>query len=247
MSGKPAPPGPSEAMVSLAAIAAQVPDVRLGTLLTAATFRHPGLLAIQAANIDEISGDPQRAARLLAAAGAQLRASGSGWLLQAAEAAAYPAELRSGESLVPVNAGERISERQALEALLLPSADNMAWILARWDAGRQARFVARMNATARALGMTATRYTDPPASPRPPSAAPPTRSPWARRPCTRRRWQRSHRCVPLSSQWPGWSPTSTPCSARTESPGSRPAATPPPADASCWPPGGTCAAAGAGS
>jgi D-alanyl-D-alanine carboxypeptidase (penicillin-binding protein 5/6) len=82
-------------------------------------------------------------------------------VVQAAEAAAYPAEVRSGESLVPVTAGERITERQALEALLLPSADNMAWILARWDAGSQARFVARMNATARALGMTATRYTDP--------------------------------------------------------------------------------------
>jgi serine-type D-Ala-D-Ala carboxypeptidase (penicillin-binding protein 5/6) len=82
-------------------------------------------------------------------------------VVQAAEAAAYPAEVRNGESLVPVTAGERISERQALEALLLPSADNMAWILARWDAGSQAGFVARMNAAARALGMTATRYTDP--------------------------------------------------------------------------------------
>jgi D-alanyl-D-alanine carboxypeptidase (penicillin-binding protein 5/6) len=82
-------------------------------------------------------------------------------VVQAAEAAAYPAEVRSGESLVSVTAGERITERQALEALLLPSADNMAWILARWDAGSQARFVARMNAAARALGMTATRYTDP--------------------------------------------------------------------------------------
>jgi D-alanyl-D-alanine carboxypeptidase (penicillin-binding protein 5/6) len=82
-------------------------------------------------------------------------------VVQPAEAAAYPAEVRSGDSLVPVTAGERVSERQALEALLLPSADNMAWILARWDAGSQAGFVARMNATARALGMTATRYTDP--------------------------------------------------------------------------------------
>jgi serine-type D-Ala-D-Ala carboxypeptidase (penicillin-binding protein 5/6) len=82
-------------------------------------------------------------------------------VVQAAEAAAYPAEVRSGESLVPVTAGERISERQALEALLLPSADNMAWILARWDAGSQVRFAARMNAAARQLGMTATRYTDP--------------------------------------------------------------------------------------
>src|SRR6185437_8041282 len=56
MSGQPAPPGPLEAMVSLAAIAAQVPDIRLGTLLTSATLRHPGMLAIQAANIDDISG-----------------------------------------------------------------------------------------------------------------------------------------------------------------------------------------------
>jgi D-alanyl-D-alanine carboxypeptidase (penicillin-binding protein 5/6) len=37
----------------------------------------------------------------------------------------------------------------------------MAWILARWDAGSQAGFVARMNTAARTLGMTATRYTDP--------------------------------------------------------------------------------------
>jgi serine-type D-Ala-D-Ala carboxypeptidase (penicillin-binding protein 5/6) len=62
---------------------------------------------------------------------------------------------------VAVEAGEAISERQALEALLLPSADNMAWILARWDAGGQAGFTAKMNAAARTLGMTGTGYTDP--------------------------------------------------------------------------------------
>jgi serine-type D-Ala-D-Ala carboxypeptidase (penicillin-binding protein 5/6) len=81
--------------------------------------------------------------------------------VQPSEAAAYPSQVRDGDSLVPVVAGERLTERQALEALLLPSADNVAWILARWDAGSQARFVARMNATARRLGMTGTRYTDP--------------------------------------------------------------------------------------
>jgi hypothetical protein len=43
-----------------------------------------------------------------------------------------------------------------LEALL-PSAGNMAWILAQWDAGSQAAFVARMNATARRPGMRARR------------------------------------------------------------------------------------------
>jgi len=82
-------------------------------------------------------------------------------VVQPGEAAAYPAQARNGDSLVPVTAGEQLTERQALEALLLPSADNMAWILARWDAGSPAAFTAQMNTTARQLGMTATRYTDP--------------------------------------------------------------------------------------
>jgi D-alanyl-D-alanine carboxypeptidase (penicillin-binding protein 5/6) len=92
-----------------------------------------------------------------------LPADGSGpdLAVQPSEAAAYPSQVRDGDSLVPVVAGEKLTERQALEALLLPSADNMAWILARWDAGSQAAFVARMNATARRLGMTSTSYTDP--------------------------------------------------------------------------------------
>jgi D-alanyl-D-alanine carboxypeptidase (penicillin-binding protein 5/6) len=65
------------------------------------------------------------------------------------------------ESTLSVKAGERLTERQALEALLLPSANNIAALLARYDAGGTAAFVARMNATARALGMRSTTYTDP--------------------------------------------------------------------------------------
>ena len=65
------------------------------------------------------------------------------------------------ESVVSIAAGEQLTERQALQALLLPSANNIAAVLARWDAGSEERFVARMNATARSLGMTHTRYTDP--------------------------------------------------------------------------------------
>src|SRR5438874_1190153 len=65
------------------------------------------------------------------------------------------------ESVVSVAAGEQLTERQALQALLLPSANNIAEVLARWDAGSAHLFVARMNATARSLGMTHTRYTDP--------------------------------------------------------------------------------------
>ena len=65
------------------------------------------------------------------------------------------------ESVVPVAAGEQLTELQALQALLLPSANNIASVLARWDAGSESRFVGRMNATARSLGMAHTRYTDP--------------------------------------------------------------------------------------
>jgi D-alanyl-D-alanine carboxypeptidase (penicillin-binding protein 5/6) len=65
------------------------------------------------------------------------------------------------QSIVSIAADEQLSERQALQALLLPSANNVAAVLARWDAGSTGRFVARMNATARSQGMSHTRYTDP--------------------------------------------------------------------------------------
>ena len=68
---------------------------------------------------------------------------------------------RRQESVVSIAAGEQLTELQALQALLLPSANNIAAVLARWDAGSTDRFVARMNAAARSLGMTRTRYTDP--------------------------------------------------------------------------------------
>lgn len=65
------------------------------------------------------------------------------------------------QSIVPVAPGEQLTERQALEALLLPSANNIAVVLARWDAGSVDDFVAKMNATAQALSMSSTHYTDP--------------------------------------------------------------------------------------
>jgi D-alanyl-D-alanine carboxypeptidase (penicillin-binding protein 5/6) len=65
------------------------------------------------------------------------------------------------ESTVPVQVGERLTERQALAALLLPSANNIAIMLARKVSGTVARFVRLMNRTARALGLAHTTYTDP--------------------------------------------------------------------------------------
>jgi D-alanyl-D-alanine carboxypeptidase (penicillin-binding protein 5/6) len=66
-----------------------------------------------------------------------------------------------GQSVVAVRAGEQLTERQLLEALLIPSGNNIARMLAAEVAGSQARFVAEMNAEARALGMDHTLYTDP--------------------------------------------------------------------------------------
>ncbi len=82
--------------------------------------------------------------------------------VSAERAAAYPAEVARDESLIPVRAGEALTERQALQALLLPSANNIARVLAEWDAGSEAAFVQKMNATANQLGMSGTRYTDSP-------------------------------------------------------------------------------------
>ncbi|MFE1308924.1 D-alanyl-D-alanine carboxypeptidase [Streptomyces sp. NPDC058755] len=75
-----------------------------------------------------------------------------------------PAEEQSDagqESTVPVTAGDSISEREALEAILLPSANNVARLLARWDSGSEKAFVTKMNDAAKKLGMTNTTYTDP--------------------------------------------------------------------------------------
>ncbi|MFH9178800.1 D-alanyl-D-alanine carboxypeptidase [Streptomyces albogriseolus] len=65
------------------------------------------------------------------------------------------------ESTVNVTEGDAISEREAIEAILIASANNVARLLARWDAGSEAAFVDKMNKAAEDLGMSDTTYTDP--------------------------------------------------------------------------------------
>ncbi|MFJ6844373.1 D-alanyl-D-alanine carboxypeptidase [Streptomyces griseoluteus] len=65
------------------------------------------------------------------------------------------------ESTVDVTRGDRITQREALEGVLIASANNVARLLARWDAGSEKAFVAKMNAAAKGLGMSGTTYTDP--------------------------------------------------------------------------------------
>ena len=49
-------PGPTDAWVTLAGLARDTSRIRLGTLMTAATFRLPGPLAISVATVDAMSG-----------------------------------------------------------------------------------------------------------------------------------------------------------------------------------------------
>jgi serine-type D-Ala-D-Ala carboxypeptidase (penicillin-binding protein 5/6) len=74
---------------------------------------------------------------------------------------AYAAGLTAQESEVTVKAGETLTERDVLEGLLVASGNDMAVMLADWDAGSTAAFVAKMNTTAHALGLDATHITDP--------------------------------------------------------------------------------------
>ncbi|MFC9672213.1 D-alanyl-D-alanine carboxypeptidase [Streptomyces sp. NPDC056949] len=67
-----------------------------------------------------------------------------------------------GEStLNTVKEGDKLSQKDALSAIMIPSANNIARLLARWDAGSEEAFVKKMNAAAKDLGMTGTTYTDP--------------------------------------------------------------------------------------
>ncbi len=81
--------------------------------------------------------------------------------ITSADVATYKAEAAASDSVLALATGEMLTEQQALEALMVASADNVADILAQWDAGSVTAFVARMNSTARSLGMDHTHYADP--------------------------------------------------------------------------------------
>ena len=74
--------------------------------------------------------------------------------------AEYDFEVHHDESSVPVHAGQQLTQRQLLEAMLTQSANDAAFALATWDAGTVPAFVGRMNALAASLGMGGTRYVD---------------------------------------------------------------------------------------
>ncbi|WP_327068464.1 D-alanyl-D-alanine carboxypeptidase family protein [Kitasatospora sp. NBC_01302] len=64
------------------------------------------------------------------------------------------------QSTAKVTEGQQISEYEALEMLMLPSANNIARLLARWDSGSEDAFVKKMNDQAAKFQMGNTRYAD---------------------------------------------------------------------------------------
>ena len=73
---------------------------------------------------------------------------------------AYESGLATQQSVVQVAAGESLTELEALEGLLIPSGNNIAILLADWDAGGTGAFVAKMNSAAQRLGLTSTHFVD---------------------------------------------------------------------------------------
>ncbi|NUK13517.1 D-alanyl-D-alanine carboxypeptidase, partial [Streptomyces lunaelactis] len=65
------------------------------------------------------------------------------------------------ESTAQISKGQQFTEEQMLQLLMIPSGNNAARLLARWDAKTEAEFVKKMNDAAKDLGMTDTTYTDP--------------------------------------------------------------------------------------
>ncbi|WP_228973997.1 D-alanyl-D-alanine carboxypeptidase [Streptomyces sp. DH12] len=63
-------------------------------------------------------------------------------------------------SVAPVKKGQVYTQGELIQLLMIRSANNVAHLLARWDAGSEEAFIKKMNTTAKQLGMTNTTYTD---------------------------------------------------------------------------------------
>jgi D-alanyl-D-alanine carboxypeptidase (penicillin-binding protein 5/6) len=72
----------------------------------------------------------------------------------------YQREATDGQSVVAVRLGDPLTERQLLEGMLIPSGNNYADMLARWDTGSADAFVAKMNSRAAALSMKQSHFAD---------------------------------------------------------------------------------------
>jgi D-alanyl-D-alanine carboxypeptidase (penicillin-binding protein 5/6) len=86
--------------------------------------------------------------------------SGPSVAITDADVQSYQNDQADKQSVVEVQPGETLTELQLLEGLLIPSANNFAETLARWDAGSIDAFVAAMNKKAADLRLTHTTFAD---------------------------------------------------------------------------------------
>jgi D-alanyl-D-alanine carboxypeptidase (penicillin-binding protein 5/6) len=77
-----------------------------------------------------------------------------------ADVQAYQKAKADKQSVVEVRAGEKLTEYQALQGLLIPSGNNIGDLLANWDAGGVSSFLGKMNAKAKTLGLTRSSFAD---------------------------------------------------------------------------------------
>ncbi|HUD05745.1 MAG TPA: hypothetical protein VMR18_02415 [Candidatus Saccharimonadales bacterium] len=89
-----------------------------------------------------------------------LNQSGPDITINASDVSIYQQDLSQGESVAAVQQGEQISEYQALEAMLLPSANNFATTLTNWAFGSQANYLAWANSYAKTIGMDNSSFAD---------------------------------------------------------------------------------------
>lgn len=148
----PAPPPvdlPGQGSLDLEASAGDAPAARLARL-DISTERPIGSVAKTMTALVVLEAHPLAAAD-----------DGPVLTMTAEDVALYRQTVSLDGSAVAVTAGERLSERELLLGLMLPSANNLAETLARWVAGSHDAFVARLNARAHELGMAGTHFDDP--------------------------------------------------------------------------------------
>ncbi len=80
--------------------------------------------------------------------------------ISAADVADYNSSVAQNGSVVRVVLGEQISEYQALQAMLLPSANNIADTLANWAYGSTPNYIISANQIVKSLGMNSTTIAD---------------------------------------------------------------------------------------
>ncbi|GAA0598007.1 D-alanyl-D-alanine carboxypeptidase family protein [Streptomyces crystallinus] len=95
--------------------------------------------------------------------GHPLKKDEAGPTIEVDEKAVREGQSKDESRIEGLTAGARFSQQDMLKMLMIPSGNNIARLLARWDTGStdESAFVAKMNEAAKALGMKDTTYTDP--------------------------------------------------------------------------------------